>query len=445
MASAPRALRKFSVDRALLTCWFRTFFPSAALFLLTAAFILSKTARDALYFQRDGWFHLPKAYLLIALLAGPSAGATLALMRLLGPRRARVAAILVLAGAQMIFHRIAVPGSGLLMTVVWVLIPMLFGVVLSLVWLLGADLLDRVPNYLLARLYSSMGAASMMGGLTGAAIARQSSGSMEPQALYLVSAGLLLATAIVTAWAHYAFPVVMSAHNPGPVPAPGDSKTVPLPEMWRTLRHRYTKVLALVAVVTSIVGVFIEFQFYWSASEAGLTGRAAMQFFANFYAALNAAAILVQLLATPYFQRLFGVYGSLMILPAALIGAVAAVIATGTRGARAALRVAEGGIKSSIHRSNWEQSYLPLERGERAVAKLLVDGMAARFGEGIAAGLLILWVEFRAGIDVLGWGMLAGTLAWLALASVLRDARRAPGLIPMSLTDLRPDLPIPDG
>ena len=52
---------------------------------------------------------------------------------------------------------------------------------------------------------------------------------------------------------------------------------------------------------------------------------------------------------------------------------------------RTALRVAEGGLKSSIHRSNWEQAYLPVARRLRPVAKIMVDGVGMRVAEGLAA------------------------------------------------------------
>ncbi len=48
----------------------------ASVFLLMAAVILVKTGRDALYFQKDGIFDLPKAYLGIAVLSLPMALAT---------------------------------------------------------------------------------------------------------------------------------------------------------------------------------------------------------------------------------------------------------------------------------------------------------------------------------------------------------------------------------
>jgi len=161
----------------------------------------------------------------------------------------------------------------------------------------------------------------------------------------------------------------------------------------------------------------------------------------------------MQVIATPLLQRWFGVYGSLLILPAALLGASMVVASSASALARAGLRVTEGGLKSSIHRSNWEQAYLPLTRPHRAVAKLMVDGVAARFGEGTAAAILLWWLNSlmhhqhsaEQHATWMSYMLLAGSSMWFVLTVALRRSRTAPGLIPEGEEEFRPDIPIPDG
>jgi ATP/ADP translocase len=177
--------------------------------------------------------------------------------------------------------------------------------------------------------------------------------------------------------------------------------------------------------------VLIEFQFY---SSAAGRGSAAAITFADFYLWLNGAALVLQLVVTPVLQRRMGVNGSLFVLPVALVGGTAIALATGSALARAALRIAEGGLKSSVHRSNWEQNYLPVERDNRAPVKLLVDGMASRTGESFAAVLLLIAQAWIFPI------LLGTTVLWLALTVLLRRSLGAE-----DLAELRPDLPIPEG
>jgi hypothetical protein len=173
-----------------------------------------------------------------------------------------------------------------------------------------------------------------------------------------------------------------------------------------------------------------------------------LHLFANFYIVLNGAAVLLQLLGAPWLQRTLGVHGSLVILPSTLLGLSTLVAFTTSTLARAGLRVAEGGLKSSIHRSNWEQAYLPLDRMRRAVAKILVDGVAARVGEGTAAMLLLAALPQTSAIGARSWVavvLIVGSCIWLALTVALRQSRHAPDLLPERPDEYRADLPIPDG
>ncbi|MEZ5357029.1 MAG: hypothetical protein R2762_30685 [Bryobacteraceae bacterium] len=447
-SAVPSLVTRFGLDKGIAACWWRTLFPSLGLFLLTAAFIVTKTGRDALFFQERGLLHLPRAYLGIAFLSAPAAGLMLQLIRRAGPRRARVVGLCLMAALQCAFFWFAEPGGGWWMTLLFVLVPLLYGVLLSITWLLGADLLDRVPPYLLARLYASIGAASMLGGLSGAALSRRWSAILTPQEFFLAGSALLLATAGVNVIAARLFGADARSANPGVLPTPTE-----VPEtraVFSLLRVRYLAILAGTGVVTAIVGVLIEFQFYSAASAAAHSSREGLRLFANFYMLLNGAAVLVQLFATPFLQRVFGVYGSLLILPTALFGAAGVVAWSATVATRTALRVTEGGIKSSIHRSNWEQSYLPVVREHRAAAKLLVDGMAARMGEGAAAVMLLVAVTTVSNGPEslnLGWTnavILTGVVVWLCLTVALGRSRNGPELNPEP-GEFRPDLPIPDG
>jgi ATP/ADP translocase len=334
------------------------------------------------------------------------------------------------------------------MTLFFATVPLLYGVLLSVTWLLGADLLDTAPRFVHARLYSTMGACSMLGGLAGATFGKSFADRLSPEAFLVLGAALLIAGASVAALAHRTFPVDFLPESVNAMPGPDDGEAPSAGALLGLLNNRYTVLLAGVGMIASVVGVLIEFQFYWGASSIAGTGREKLHLFANFYIVLNAVAVLLQVIGAPMLQRRFGVYGSLLILPAALLGVAVAVAASASTLARAGLRVTEGGLKSSIHRSNWEQAYLPLDRSRRAVAKILVDGVASRIGEGTAAALLLAAppdTSAPAGITWITAVLIAGSVAWLILTVQLRSSRNDPDLLPESPDDFRTDLPIPDG
>ncbi len=440
-ATTPRVLNlgflRFSLDEGMSACWWRTFFPALSLFVLTATFVFTKTGRDALYFtQAEGLRDLPAAYLGIAIFSIPAAQGTLALMRWLGPRRARVAGLLIMAAVQTALFAGVRPGGGRAMTLIFILIPLLYGVLLSLTWLLGADLLDLAPRRVLARLYATMGASSLLGGLCGAALAKTLAPAADPRSYFLIGVGGLLLTAAINAAAHRAFPVALMHHqNDLPIPSPEGGAIPAAAGVLPLLGDRYVALLAAIALLGSVVGVLIEFQFYASAA-----GRSSATTFADFYFYLNAAALTLQLFLTPALQRRVGVHGSLFVLPVALVGVSALALATGSAFARAGLRIAEGGIKSSVHRSNWEQSYLPVDRTSRASVKLLVDGMAARMGESLGAVILMAGAALLDPTVIMRI-LFGSTLAWVLLTIMLRRSLSPDA----DMTELRPDLPIPDG
>lgn len=420
----------------------RTLFVALSLFLMTAAFILTKTGRDALYFQGRGLFDLPWAYVAIAFFSLPTAFAMLTLMRHLGPRRARIGAPIGMSGIILLFSLCARPGGGWLMTSFFVLIPLAFGVLFSLAWLLGADLLEGVPHSALARSYGIVGAASILGGMAGGITARALSRQVEPQSLILLGAMALASAAAVAAVAQSRFP-------PAPIAGATAVGEPTLRDLTLALKRRYPLLLLAVGMLSSLVGILVEFQLYLAAATSGHDGRANAQFFGGVYLALNCAALAVQLYAMPRLQRAIGVHGSLLVLPAALLAGAATLLATATLFALSLLRVTEGGLKASIHRVNWEQAFLPLERAERAVAKLLVDGAGARIAEGFAAGALALWLTFVVrGRDLVGqdvswitYALLVASLLWVGLTRVLARSLAQAASHP---EEFRPDIPLPD-
>lgn len=370
----------------------RTLAVAVALFLMTASFILFKTGRDALYFQGRGLFDLPKAYIGIALLSLPTAAIVLASIKFLGARGARIAVPVVAAAGLAAFFPFVREGGGALMTAFFMFVPLAFGVLFSLTWLLVSDLLDGVGHSRLAWAYSVIGAASILGGVAGGAVARGAVMFVEPRYFILLGAGLLLAAAAAAAIAQRRFPQRPLPARVGPL-APGPSHFL------EVLRLRYSLLLVLVGMLSSLVGILIEFQFYLYAATSGNAARTNAGYFANVYLWLNGVALVVQLVLMPRLQRLVGVHGSLLVLPAALLAGAAGLLAMASTGTRALLRVVEGGLKSSIHRANWEQAYLPLGRSHRTVAKLLVDGAATRIAEGAAALAVYVWLRVSLGMN----------------------------------------------
>jgi ATP/ADP translocase len=147
-------------------------------------------------------------------------------------------------------------------------------------------------------------------------------------------------------------------------------------------------------------------------------------FFANFYILLNFSSLLLQLFATPKIQDKVGLRGGLMVLPLALIGGATFVTAAATAVSRSVLRVTEGGLRSSVHRSIWEQAFIAVDSIDRSSVKIMVDGIAARIAEAIGAVAILVWLKQVASDGALpmplntvwmAWGTLGTVIAWLVI------------------------------
>ena len=141
---------------------------------MTASFILTKTGRDALYFQKDGLFDLPWAYLGIATLAVPVAMMTLSLTKRLGLRPMRIVLPLTVALVQAVFYVVAEPGGGVVMTLFFMSIPLIYGVMFSTTWLFGGELVETLPKERLSLVYGRLG---INGGRTAWRGCRKAAGS----------------------------------------------------------------------------------------------------------------------------------------------------------------------------------------------------------------------------------------------------------------------------
>ena len=151
------------------------------------------------------------------------------------------------------------------------------------------------------------------------------------------------------------------------------------------LAKPYTLTLLFIAMTGALAGLLIDVQFYISATSASMGSKGNANFFANFYIMLNFSSLLLQLFATPKIQDKIGVGGGLMVLPFALIGGAGFASAAATAFSLPVLRVTEGGLRSSVHRSIWEQAFIPVDSSERSLVKIAVDGIGARIAEGIGA------------------------------------------------------------
>jgi ATP/ADP translocase len=384
-------------------------YPALTLGLLTAAFVIAKTGRDALFFQGRGIFQLPVATMTVAAASLPLAMLFVKAMKTWGARPARVAVMLFAATVLVFSAPLLEPGESKLLFNIFIFIPAVFGIMFASLWLFTSDIFETTAKPESAQAFSKIGASSLAGGMVGGFVAKGLGPFIEPKWLIMIGALFILVVVALVIQAQRVFPT-----NLTPDTRRGSAKSGYL----APLSNRYALTLLFIAMSGALAGLLIEVQFYISAASAAMGSKGNASFFANFYIMLNLSSLLLQLFATPKIQDRIGIGGGLMVLPFALVGGAGFVTAAATAFSQSVLRVTEGGLRSSVHRSIWEQAFITVQSSERSTVKLAVDGVGARIAEGIGAGVLYVWVQ-----NVAPGGVVTGPLdtrwmAWLTLLTV---------------------------
>jgi ATP/ADP translocase len=397
----------------------RTLFPALALGLTTLAFIVAKTGRDALFFQGSGGLlQLPLIYINIGAASLPLALIFVKSMKVWGARPARIGVLLLAASVMACAAPLLEPGGNTPMLAMFMFIPAVFGLLFASLWLLASDMFEKIERRDAARAFSKIGAATLAGGMTGGLVSKALAPYLEPKWLILLGAAVIFGVALLVLWIHRRFPNNVVA-----------KKTDQKKGFFAPLAKKYSLTLLFISMTGALAGLLIDFQFYAAAAGAGMGSKGNANFFANFYILLNFGSLLLQLFATPRIQDKFGLRGGLMILPFALVGGATFATAAATALSRAVLRVTEGGLRSSVHRSIWEQAFIPVDSADRSIVKLMVDGVAARIAEAMGAVAILLWLKravpggrIAMPLDTrwMSWLILATVASWLVITQRLR-------------------------
>ena len=409
----------------------QTLLPAVSVGLLTMAFIVAKTGRDALFFQGKGLFQLPVAYMAMGVASVPAAFLYVQAMKIWGARAARVGIIVFAAAIMAAFVPLLPQMNYAVLLSLFIFIPTIFGPMFATIWLQAAELFENVSKTVAARCFSRIGASSLGGGIVGGFVSKGLASYVEPYWLILVGSLITLAAAAVVVQTHRSFPSPSGTKKDR---REGEKIGVSL-----AFSKKYARSLLLISMTGALAGLFIDFQFYAAASTARMGSKGNANFFANFYIMLNLGSLILQLFAAPKIQEKLGLRGGLLILPFALLGGATFVTAAATALSRSVLKVTEGGLKSSIHRSIWEQAFIPVDSSERSIVKVFVDGIGARIAEGIGASLLFVWLMRMDASDPaalntgwIAWMLLVTAAVWLWLtqnlrADLTRESSPAPG------------------
>jgi ATP/ADP translocase len=186
-------------------------------------------------------------------------------------------------------------------------------------------------------------------------------------------------------------------------------------------RRRHLQVIIALLLATYIVDTLVEYQFS-AMARASYQGDRLTAFLGGFYGLyLNLATFVLQVFLTSLVVTRFGVGGTLLVMPAGIGAAMAAMAVWPGIWAAGAARLIEASTRYSFNRTGMELLYMPLPADLRNRTKAFVDIFVDRVARG-AGALLILGLAALGGTSVRAVSVLTlgACAAWAALAVYAR-------------------------
>lgn len=386
------------------------------LFAIMVSHALLETARDALFLAKVSSTQLPWVYMGIAVLA------FLLLQienRFLKKFESRIALTVLLIVSALITVAVwlLLYNSG---TWIYYIIYLWSGVMSTMVvvrfWALVSDLFTVTQA---KRLFAAIGTGSVLGAITGSALARFLTNSLPTEHLIPVAAGLLL----VASFMPFLFRNSAKKEEPSNfLDKECDTETGCLKNI---LSRPYVSRLLALVISSTIALTFIDYLFksivakYVPANELGA-------FFSQTYLILNIISLIIQLAVVQQLIKYFGLNRSLITTPILLLVTITALLgvqifAVGfILSAMLAVKGVDGSLRYSLNRTTAEMLYVPLSREVRAHAKSFIDILGQRGGQALASLLILLLVFLGSGFITLTILTIIVVSLWIFIGFELR-------------------------
>lgn len=273
------------------------------------------------------------------------------------------------------------------------------------------------------RLFPLVGIGQTVGAFLGSLVAALLLRLFERYTLMLVSAGLLLVSALLASVVYRLRKSAATA--PAPVEKPAADRAGAFQLL---LRDRYLGLIAAFTVVFTLVNTNGEFMlsklFVGAAREladqgaiaAADVGQYISERYADFYLATNTATVLLQTLIVSRVVKRGGVKAALAILPIVALGDALTVAILPVLGVLRIGKMLENSIDYSFNNTARNMLWLPTSTEAKYKAKQAVDSFCVRFGDVASAGLvLLLSATLGLGVRVFAILNLVLIVVWLWL------------------------------
>jgi ATP/ADP translocase len=409
-------------------------FAFAGLCLLIAAHAILETARDALFLTSLPASRLPWAYLGIAL------GAVLVLqLQARVPigqdnRKIFAAFMVISAGIAVVFWELVDDSHPWTFGALYIWTGIYSTICMTRFWMLVQDLFTVTQA---KRVFAVIGAGGVAGAILGSATARGLVTVVAPPELLLAASALALASGVV---------IAIGLRDARPVESAGISEAGHAPdwvECAALIRERpYLRRLFRLMILSAASLTLVDYIFKSVVAGFVPADRLA-EFFSTAYLALNLLSLLVQVGLVGRLMRTLSVDQVLGLTPFLVTVGTLAVMMFYTLWPLLlvfpvmGLKVVDGSLRYSLHRTTLETLFVPLARELRDRVKTFIDVLGQRGGQAIAS-LLILGATLLPGWQMVIASMLLG-LGWGWIRTALEIRRDYLDIFRTTLSRSRPD------
>ena len=380
------------------------------LFLTVAAHTMLETARDAIFLAKLAARDLNLVYVALAGLTLIATIVSTKLAFVVGRRNALICSLVGFAVSITALR--FVPATPRIALVLYLLSGVEGAMLAPQFWLLAGD---RFTVAQARRLFGSIASGGVAGGVVGAGAAALVVRAFHIRELLAISGGMFLVAGLVVATIERA-----STETKGEAPADASTEKKPRARPFKA-NPFLARIAALVSLSTAAVLV-VDYLFKSSAARH-VPVESLGYFFARYYAAMNAASLVVQVLIAGRLIRRVGVIGAVAVMPLLLLGGgVAALVFQGVFLFVLCVKTFDGALRYSLNRVATELLYLPVPLEPRQQAKGFIDSALSRIVQAVTAALLyFLALHSLATPRILAAIIVVLSAGWFALAVTLRS------------------------
>jgi AAA family ATP:ADP antiporter len=378
--------------------------------LVMAAHMLLETGVDALFLANISVERLPLVTLAIAALALLASRARLAE----GHRRSLIAlqaiaavgtfamwSLVVFADAQYWIFYLLYVWSGLITS----MIVMRF-------WIFIGDLFTIIEG---KRLFASIAMGGTVGALVGSGAAALLAQGLNGNALLLASSCFYTASLIPPC-------VVLGGADPDGASRAQQTSTPQL-DLGATLRkifeHPYTIRVAGLVLIGGVTITLGDYLFKSVVAEEVPVDQLAVTL-SRIYFGLNVLALCMLALGVTRIVRRLGVDRAGAVLPALITLAALGVLAGGALAATIVLKVVDGTLRNSLHRTTTELLFLPMSSTLRSSVKGVIDVVGQAGSKAIGSLIILLLVMAPDPRMIVAGAVAISSLIWVLAALRLR-------------------------